>query len=187
MVSLLQVLGPNHLDVADTLNLQGKTMADMGNLTEARICYEKSLEIKKSNYGHNKHATVSRTLMNKAMLYQSEKKYEEAYTIYEECKEINAHVYGQSHSHVVGALRSMAGVRQEEGRVDLNAAEQLCKIAGLWVEDGKKTEQEVRGLCDEVKKLLDPEGGAKVEGVERCLQEIDEVLKKLGPLVQKSS
>ena len=74
-------LGPDHPDVAGSLNNLAILYADQGRYAEAEPLYRRSLKIREAKLGPD-HPDVAASLNNLAILYQSQGRYAEAEPLY---------------------------------------------------------------------------------------------------------
>ncbi|CAN0320728.1 unnamed protein product, partial [Ectocarpus sp. 6 AP-2014] len=77
-----KVLGPEHPDVATTLNDRAGLLESQGKYEEAEPLYRRSLAIDETVYGPY-HPSVARDLNNWAGWLQNQGKYTEAEPLYE--------------------------------------------------------------------------------------------------------
>ncbi|CAN0339491.1 unnamed protein product, partial [Scytosiphon promiscuus] len=94
--AILEVLGPEHPDVASSLNNR-----------RAGPLYERSLAIREKVYGPD-HPAVATALNNRAGLLKSQGKYEEAEPLYRRSLAIDEKVYGPDHPEVATDLNNWA-------------------------------------------------------------------------------
>ena len=79
----------------------------LGALDEARPLYEKSLAIRKKQYG-DRHPAVATALNNLGLLLKKQRKYEEAKPKYLQALAIRREVYGNTHADVAASLNNLA-------------------------------------------------------------------------------
>ena len=117
-------VGPNHPDVAASLNnlaMLHQAMADYG---KAKPLYEKAMEICRKALG-DEHPSYAKSLSNLAALYQMTGEYAKAEPLYEKAMEICRKVLGDEHPNYGKSVSSLGAVYTAMG--DYAKAEPLCK------------------------------------------------------------
>ena len=76
-----QILGPEHPDIATTLNNLAILYYEQDNYVEAEILYKRALNIREQELGPN-HSNVASPLNNLALLYADQGRYAEAEPLY---------------------------------------------------------------------------------------------------------
>ena len=99
--------GPNHPDVATSLNNLAELYKSQGKYAEAEPLYRRSLSIDEKVYGEN-HPDVATSLNNLAALYESQGKYAEAEPLYGRSLEILEKQLGENHPNVATSLNNLA-------------------------------------------------------------------------------
>jgi tetratricopeptide (TPR) repeat protein len=94
-----EVLGEHHPDTAKNLQKIGLLFQDMGNLNEAKLCYEEALSIDLEILGAN-HPNVSRDYNNLGSVYSELGDYGKAIEFYEQALEIDSEIFGNNHPNV---------------------------------------------------------------------------------------
>ena len=89
-------LGPEHPDVATTLNNLAGLYRQMGDYEKALPLYQKALDIREKVLG-SQHPDVANTLNNLALLYSDMGDYEKALPLYQKALEIYEKVLGPNH------------------------------------------------------------------------------------------
>src|SRR5674536_180127 len=97
-------LGPEHQDVATTLNNLAGLYRQMGDYEKALPLYQRALDIREKVLGPQ-HPSVATTLNNLAGLYESMGDYEKALPLYQRALEIIEKVLGPQHPDVATTLR----------------------------------------------------------------------------------
>ena len=109
-----KVLGPQHPDVATTLNNLAGLYESMGDYEKALPLYQRALEIREKVLGPQ-HPYVATTLNNLALLYQSIGDYEKALPLYQRALDIREKVLGPQHPDVATTLNNLAGLYESMG------------------------------------------------------------------------
>ncbi|QIN84281.1 tetratricopeptide repeat protein [Rubrobacter tropicus] len=112
-------LGPNHIDVASTLNNIGALLRDQGRFDEVLPIYERALDIRMNALGRE-HRDTAESLHNMGALMMDLEHYEEAWPFLGAALEINENVMGRDHLDNVGPLLKMGWLLRRAG--DLNRA-----------------------------------------------------------------
>jgi CHAT domain-containing protein/Tfp pilus assembly protein PilF len=108
-------LGPDHLDVALSLNSLALVYKATGRYAEAEPLYNRSLEIRESKLGKD-HPAVAVSLNNLAELYRETGRYAEAVPLYKRSLEIRESKLGPDHLEVAVSLNNLALVFKTTGR-----------------------------------------------------------------------
>ncbi len=90
-----KTLGPNHLDVAQSLNNLATLYLDQGKYPEAEPLFQRSLKIAEQTFGEN-NRHVATCLQNLAVLHHAQGKYTAAEIIYRRAMEIDGKALGQT-------------------------------------------------------------------------------------------
>jgi len=112
-----KVLGPEHSDVATTLNNLAELYRAKGDYDAALPRYECALVIVKKVFGPE-HPHVAATLNNLAGLYQNKGDYDAALPRYERALAIVEKVLGPEHPYVASTLNNLAGLYGAKGEYD---------------------------------------------------------------------
>ena len=110
-----KALGPDHPDVAQSLNNLAESYRGQVRHAEARPLYERSLAIREKVLGPD-HPDVAQSLNNLALLYQAQGRYAEAEPLYKRSLAINEEALGPDHPDVALLLNNLAGLYQSQGR-----------------------------------------------------------------------
>ncbi len=121
-----KALGPDHFDVADSLNNLAVLYVRMGEYGEAESHYERALRIWEKAMGPN-HPYFARSLNSLALLYDNQGKYTEAEPLYKRALQIWEKVRGSNHPDVAQSLNNLAALYYRQGRY--TEAEPLYKRA----------------------------------------------------------
>ena len=112
-----KVFGPNHPEVAQTLNNLGVLYANEGRYAEAEPLYKRALEIRIASYGAD-HLTTAETRQNLATLYYAQGRYDEAAPLYEQALKVEEKALGSrsplARDHDLQPRRA----RPDPGRID---------------------------------------------------------------------
>jgi CHAT domain-containing protein/Tfp pilus assembly protein PilF len=119
-----EALGPDHLDVATSLNNLAGLYQQQGRYAEAEPLYKRSLTIREKARGPD-HPDLATTLNNLALLYNDQGRYAEAEPLFKRSLVIDEKVFGPDHPVVAADLNNLAGLYLEQGRYA--AAEPLLK------------------------------------------------------------
>ena len=110
-----KALGPDHPDVAQSLNNLALLYNDQGRYSDAEPLYKRSLAIREKKLGAD-HPDVARSLNNLAGLYQSQGRYSDAELLYKRSLAIREKVFGPDHPDVANALSNLALLYQAQRR-----------------------------------------------------------------------
>jgi tetratricopeptide (TPR) repeat protein len=125
-----KVLGPEHPNVASSLNNLAELYRNQGRYEEAEPLYERALAIREKVLGPE-HPSVAQSLDNLAGLYRKQGRYEEAEPLLKRALAIQEKVLGPKHSDVATSLNDLAALYFSQGRYE--EAESLCKRAlAIW-------------------------------------------------------
>ena len=102
-----KVLGPEHPDVALSLNNLAELYQDQGNYKEAEPLFQRALAIKEKVLGPE-HPHVALSLNNLAGLYKDQGNYSEAESLYQRSLAISEKVLGPEHLDVAASLNNLA-------------------------------------------------------------------------------
>lgn len=109
-----QVLGPDHPDIARSLNNLGIVLSDKGDYAGARSAYERALAIRERHLGPG-HPDVGRSLNNLGLVFLQEGSYAEAQSCFERSLAITETVLGPEHADVAPALINLGSLLGEIG------------------------------------------------------------------------
>jgi CHAT domain-containing protein len=108
-------LGPNHPDVAMSLNNLAVLYEKQGRYREAELIHQRSLKIEESQLGEN-HPNVALTLNNLAFLYHRQGRYAEAEPLFQRSLKIREQQLGPNHLDVALTLNNLAVLYEDQGR-----------------------------------------------------------------------
>ncbi|UFP96547.1 CHAT domain-containing tetratricopeptide repeat protein [Gloeobacter morelensis] len=110
-----RLLGPEHPDVAASLNHLGNLLADRGDYGRSELLYERALAIRHKVFG-SKHPSVAASLNNLAILQTKQGRYREAEPLYERALAIREQIFGPEHPEVAKTLINLAAFFRKQGR-----------------------------------------------------------------------
>lgn len=119
-----RVLGPEHLEVAMTLNTLGVVNLHQSKLDEAEKLLKRALAIQESRAGEQS-ADVAYTVNNLALLQATRGDFRAAEPLYERALKIKRALYGREHKDVATALNNLASAYEARGK--LQEAEELLR------------------------------------------------------------
>ena len=111
-----RVLGPDHPDVASSLNIQATLLTEQGKFADALLLNKRSLEICKRAYGPNDPA-VAQSLNNIANLLKIQGKFNEALPLLQSALTIIESAFGLYHPIVAWILANLAGILHQQGKI----------------------------------------------------------------------
>jgi CHAT domain-containing protein/Tfp pilus assembly protein PilF len=109
------VLGPNHADVALSLNDLGELYDDQGLFSEAEPLFKLSLAIREKALGPEAD-DVALSLSDLAGVYAAEGRYAEAEPLYKRSLAIREKMLGPNHPYVALILNNLATLYMDQGR-----------------------------------------------------------------------
>jgi CHAT domain-containing protein len=110
-----KALGPEHPDLAETLNNLAQLYVLQKRYTEAEPLYRRSLGILEKSYGAE-HSKVGTAVNNLAQFYVFQKRYAEAEPLLKRGLSIKQKTMGLNHPDVVMTLNNLAALYYAEGR-----------------------------------------------------------------------
>ena len=110
-----KVLGPEHQNVATSLNNLAELYRDQGKYVEAEPLYRRSRAIWEKVLGPE-HPNVAQSLNNLAALYRDQGKYAEAEPLYRRSLAIREKVLGPEHPDVAQSLNNLAELYRAQGK-----------------------------------------------------------------------
>ncbi len=110
-----KALGPDHPDVAASLNNLAEVYRAQGKYAAAEPLYKRSLAIGEKVLGP-KHPDVANSLNNLAELYRAQGKYAEAGPLYKRSLAIQEKALGAEHPNVAQSLNNLALLYQAQGK-----------------------------------------------------------------------
>jgi CHAT domain-containing protein/Flp pilus assembly protein TadD len=118
LLTISEPLGPDHPDVANSLNILGFLYRFQGRYAEAEPLLKRALSIREKTFGPD-HPNVAQSLNNLASVYEAQGRYTDAEPFYKRSLAIREKTLGSDHPDVATALNNLAG---------------LCKIQGRYAE-----------------------------------------------------
>jgi tetratricopeptide (TPR) repeat protein/transcriptional regulator with XRE-family HTH domain len=110
-----QLLGPEHLDLAFSINNLAGMYYFQGRYAEAEPLYLRALKLQEQNRGLEHHA-AAQTLNNLGLLYKLQGKYEQAEPLFLRSLALRERLLGPEHQDVAIALNNLAGLYREQSR-----------------------------------------------------------------------
>ena len=111
-----KALGPDHPDVAASLNNLATLYIDQGRYAEAEPLLKRALAIREKALGPD-HPDVAQSLHNLAVLYQVQGRYAEAEPLYKRALAIKEKALGHDHPDVATSLNNLADAVHGPGPV----------------------------------------------------------------------
>ena len=121
-----KALGPDHPDVADTLQSLGVVADSKGNYDQAEQLYKRALAIKEKALGPD-HPDVADALQNLGVAADNKGNYDQAEQLYKRALAIHEKAFGPDHPDVASALHNLGQLAHAKG--DYNQADQLFRRA----------------------------------------------------------
>lgn len=112
-----RTLGPEHPDVATSLNNLANIHYDRGRYGEAQNLHERALAIRKQAHGPD-HPHVAMSLNNLANVHYDRGRYADAQALYERALAIRERLMPSDHPDVAMSLSNLASVHFDQGRYD---------------------------------------------------------------------
>ena len=110
-----RALGPDHPDVAGSLNNLANVYWFQGRYAEAQTFYERALAIRQSALTPD-HPDLAASLHNLALAYWYQGRYPEAQPLHERALAIRESVFGADHPNVAHSLNNLAELYFDQGR-----------------------------------------------------------------------
>ena len=110
-----KALGPDHPDVALSLNNLAELYRTQGRDADAEPLIKRSLAIREKTLGPN-HPDVALSLNNLAALYQMQGRYADAEPLYKRSVAIYENVFGPDHPNIATWLNNLASLYHVQGR-----------------------------------------------------------------------
>jgi tetratricopeptide (TPR) repeat protein len=123
---LEQQLGPEHSDVARSLNNLARTCHDQGKYADAEPLYQRALRIWEQQLGPER-SNAAHSLNNLANLYRAQGKYADAEPLYQRALRTWEQQLGPEHPNVAYPLHNLANLYHQQGKYA--DAEPLCQRA----------------------------------------------------------
>jgi tetratricopeptide (TPR) repeat protein len=121
-----RLLGPEHPNVALSLNNLALLYDDQGRYAAAEPLHQRALALRERGLGPE-HPDVAQSLNNLAALYQAQGRYETAEPLYERALAVYEWALGPEHPNVAQSLNNLAELYRTQGRY--GAAEPLLQRA----------------------------------------------------------
>jgi tetratricopeptide (TPR) repeat protein len=113
---LEKALGPEHLDVAGSLNNLALLYLAQGQHVKAEPLYQQALEIREKALGAE-HPNVATSLTGIARLYAKQGQYAKAELLYQRTLQIREKFFGPEHPGVAASLNGIAGLYVKTRRI----------------------------------------------------------------------
>ena len=110
-----KLFGPDHADVADSLNQLALLYQAQGRYAETEPLYKRALAVGEKALGPE-HADVGARLNNLGVLYRSQRRYAEAEPLYQRALAIFEKALGPEHANVGTGLNNLAGLYEAQDR-----------------------------------------------------------------------
>jgi len=118
-----KIYGPQHPEVADSLNNIALLLKNEGKYEEAMSLYQESLQIYKKMYG-SEHPYYALSLYNIGGLVYEQGKYEESLKYFQDCYDIRCRISGANHPDTIS---TKAWIEKIESRKDKEVSF-ICKL-----------------------------------------------------------
>jgi tetratricopeptide (TPR) repeat protein len=127
-----KALGPNHPDVATSLDIMASIYAIWGDYAKAEPLYKRSLAIREKALGPN-HPDVAKSLNSMAIFYGIQGEYAKAEPLFKRSLAIREKALGHDHPDVATSLENLAALyRTSKRNVEAEALEQrAAKIRAI--------------------------------------------------------
>jgi tetratricopeptide (TPR) repeat protein len=125
-----KALGPEHPNVAQSLNNLAELYRSQGKYAEADPLYQRSLAINEKALGPE-HPNVAQNLSNLAALYHNQGKYAEAEPLYQRSLAVCEKVLGPEHPNLAQSLNNLAELYRNQGRY-AEAEPQYQRSLAIW-------------------------------------------------------
>ncbi|EFH79692.1 FxSxx-COOH system tetratricopeptide repeat protein [Ktedonobacter racemifer] len=109
-----QQVGPDHPDVAQSLNNLANLYSDQGKYAEAEPLHQRALQIREQQVGPD-HPDVAQSLNNLALLYSEQGKYAEAEPLHQRALQIQEQQVGPKHPETAETMHNLARFREMQG------------------------------------------------------------------------
>ncbi len=110
-----QTLGPEHPDIATSLNHLAELYREQGKYAQAELLYQQALTIRENLLGPM-HVDLATSFNNLGLLYNAQAKYGQAEQLHQRALEIRKNLLGMEHSDVATSLNNLASLYQAEGQ-----------------------------------------------------------------------
>jgi CHAT domain-containing protein len=125
-----KALGPEHPDVATSLNNLAELYRGTGNYTAAEPLYQRSLSISEKKLG-SEHPDVATSLNNLAFFYIAMGNYTAAEPLYQRSLSILENALGPEHPQVAASLSNSAELNVKHGK-DHSALSSMMRAQGIY-------------------------------------------------------
>jgi tetratricopeptide (TPR) repeat protein len=115
LLTISEPLGPDHPDVANSLNILGALYRFQGRYADAEPLFKRALSIREKTFGHD-HPDVAQSLNNLASVYEAQGRYTDAEPLYKQSLAIREKALGPHHPDFATALNNLAGLYKIQGR-----------------------------------------------------------------------
>jgi tetratricopeptide (TPR) repeat protein len=112
-----KALGPEHPNVATSLNNLARLNDEQGRYEQAELLYKRALAIQEKVLGPE-HSDVATSCNNLAGLYDRQGHYEQAKLLYKRARAIQEKVLGPEHPDVASSLNNLAVLYSNQGRYE---------------------------------------------------------------------
>jgi tetratricopeptide (TPR) repeat protein len=112
-----KALGPEHPNVATSLNNLARLNDEQGRYEQAELLYKRALAIQEKVLGPE-HSDVATSCNNLAGLYDRQGRYEQAKLLYKRARAIQEKVLGPEHPDVASSLNNLAVLYSNQGRYE---------------------------------------------------------------------
>jgi tetratricopeptide (TPR) repeat protein len=110
-----QIAGPDHPDVATSVNNLAMLYDNLDRFSEAESLYKRALAIKEKSLG-SRHISVATILINLALLYDAQQEYELAEPLYRRALKIQEDTVGSNHPDTMATLENLAALYRKTNR-----------------------------------------------------------------------
>jgi tetratricopeptide (TPR) repeat protein/transcriptional regulator with XRE-family HTH domain len=110
-----QQLGPEHPEVATSLNALANLYRKQGKDAEAEALFQRALRIREQQLGPE-HPEVATSLYGLANLYRVQSKYEQAELLFQRALRIREQQLGPEHPEMASPLRGLAALYEMQGK-----------------------------------------------------------------------
>jgi tetratricopeptide (TPR) repeat protein len=115
LLTISEPLGPDHPDVANSLNILGALYRLQGRYAQAEPLLKRALSIREKTFGPD-HSDVAQSLNNLASVYEAQGRYTDAEPFYKRSMAIREKALGPDHPDVATALNNLAGLYKIQAR-----------------------------------------------------------------------
>ncbi len=112
-----KTLGPDHLELAGSLQSLATTYTALGRREEALACYERALKLLEGAFGFE-HPRVSSVAVGLATAQSSVGRHEEALALFRRAARVNERIFGPDSTSLGPTLNGLAGELVKTGNLD---------------------------------------------------------------------